>query len=62
MDASEPTPMKNRTTVERKSERELVVTRTGIHPGSSPGQAFARKRSGAVSKRKEKVDGRKKRG
>ena len=25
---SEPTPMKNRTTVERKSERELVVTRT----------------------------------
>ncbi|GLS19561.1 ATPase [Labrys miyagiensis] len=28
MDASEPTPMKNRTTVDRKSERELVVTRT----------------------------------
>src|ERR1043165_3139771 len=25
---SEPTPMKNRTTVERKSEREMVVTRT----------------------------------
>jgi uncharacterized protein YndB with AHSA1/START domain len=25
---SEPTPMKDRTTVERKSERELVVTRT----------------------------------
>ena len=25
---SEPTPIKNRTTVERKSERELVVTRT----------------------------------
>ena len=25
---SEPTPVKNRTTVERKSERELVVTRT----------------------------------
>jgi uncharacterized protein YndB with AHSA1/START domain len=25
---SEPTPMKNRTTMERKSERELVVTRT----------------------------------
>jgi uncharacterized protein YndB with AHSA1/START domain len=25
---SEPTPMKNRTMVERKSERELVVTRT----------------------------------
>jgi uncharacterized protein YndB with AHSA1/START domain len=31
MDASresEPTPMQNRTTVERKSERELVITRT----------------------------------
>jgi uncharacterized protein YndB with AHSA1/START domain len=29
MDArSEPAPMKNRTTVERKSERELIVTRT----------------------------------
>src|SRR3954454_11434258 len=26
--ASEPTPMKNRTTSERKSDRELVVTRT----------------------------------
>ena len=25
---SEPTPMKNRTTVERKSDREIVVTRT----------------------------------
>ena len=25
---SEPSPMKNRTTVERKSDRELVVTRT----------------------------------
>src|ERR1700684_1137038 len=25
---SEPTPIKNRTTVERKSERELVITRT----------------------------------
>src|SRR3954468_19127173 len=25
---SEPTPMNNRTTVERKSERELVTTRT----------------------------------
>ena len=25
---SEPVPMKNRTTIERKSERELVVTRT----------------------------------
>ena len=29
----EPTPMKNRTTVERKSERELVVTRTFNGPG-----------------------------
>ncbi len=26
--SSEPSPMNNRTTVERKSERELVVTRT----------------------------------
>src|SRR5205085_4668399 len=25
---AEPTPMKNRTTVERKSEREMVITRT----------------------------------
>jgi hypothetical protein len=25
---SQPNPMKNRTTVERKSDRELVVTRT----------------------------------
>jgi hypothetical protein len=25
-------------------------TRTGIHPGSSPGQAFARKRSGSGSR------------
>ena len=29
---SEPTPMNNRTTVERKSERELVVTRTFNSP------------------------------
>ena len=28
MDTGEPTPMKDRTTVERKSERELVITRT----------------------------------
>ena len=40
---SEPTPMKNGTTVERKSERELVVTRTSTarrascsRPGPSP--------------------------
>src|ERR1700754_2998912 len=26
--SGEPTPVKNRTTVERKSERELVITRT----------------------------------
>ena len=31
---SDPTPMKNRTTVERKSERELVVTRTFDAPGA----------------------------
>ena len=31
---SEPTPTKNRTTVERKSERELVVTRTFDAPGA----------------------------
>jgi hypothetical protein len=30
---SDVAPMKNRTTVERKSERELVVTRT-IKPGA----------------------------
>jgi uncharacterized protein YndB with AHSA1/START domain len=30
---SEPTPMKSRTTVERKSERELVITRTFNGPG-----------------------------
>src|SRR5262245_44847526 len=29
---SEPSPMKNRTTVERKSDRELVVTRTFNSP------------------------------
>ena len=29
---SEPAPMKNLTTVERKSERELVVTRTFNSP------------------------------
>lgn len=28
MDATEPAPMKNRTTVERTADRELVVTRT----------------------------------
>ena len=33
MDARESTPTKNRTTVERKSDRELVVTRTFNGPG-----------------------------
>jgi hypothetical protein len=31
---SETTPIKNRTTVERKSERELVVTRTFNAPAT----------------------------
>ena len=31
---NEPTPMKNRTTVERKSDRELVVTRTVNGPAT----------------------------
>jgi uncharacterized protein YndB with AHSA1/START domain len=38
---SEPTPMKNRTTVERKSERELVVTRTINGPARIVFEAFA---------------------
>ena len=29
---NEPTPMKNRTNLERKSERELVLARTFIGP------------------------------
>ena len=36
----EPTPMKNRTTVERKSEREFVVTRTFNGPARIVFEAF----------------------
>jgi uncharacterized protein YndB with AHSA1/START domain len=39
---SEPTPMKNRTTVERKSERELVVTRTVNGPARIVFQAWTK--------------------
>src|SRR5208337_947069 len=39
---SEPTPMKNRTTVERKSERELVVTRTINGPARIVFDAFTK--------------------
>ena len=39
---SEPTPMKNRTTVERKSERELVVTRTFNAPARVVFQAWTK--------------------
>jgi uncharacterized protein YndB with AHSA1/START domain len=45
MDASresEPTLMKNRTTVERKSERELVVTRTINGPARMVFEAFTK--------------------
>jgi uncharacterized protein YndB with AHSA1/START domain len=38
----EPTPTKNRTTVERKSERELVVTRTINGPARIVFEAFTR--------------------
>jgi uncharacterized protein YndB with AHSA1/START domain len=38
----EPTPMKNRTTVERKSERELVVTRTFNAPARIVFEAWTR--------------------
>ena len=38
----EPTPMKNRTTVERKSERELVVTRLFNGPPRIVFEAWAR--------------------
>src|SRR5215472_6394229 len=37
---SEPTPMKNRTTVERKSDRELVVRRTFDGPARLVYQAW----------------------
>ena len=39
---SEPTPMKNLTTVERKSERELVVTRTFNAPARIVFEAWTR--------------------
>jgi uncharacterized protein YndB with AHSA1/START domain len=39
---SEPTHMKNRTTVERKSERELVVTRTFNGPARIVFEAFTK--------------------
>ena len=39
---SEPAPMKNRTTVERKSERELVVTRTFNAPASIVFEAWTK--------------------
>jgi uncharacterized protein YndB with AHSA1/START domain len=39
---SEPTPMKNRTMVERKSERELVVTRTFNGPARIVFEAWTR--------------------
>ena len=39
---SEPTPMKNCTTVERKSERELVVTRTFNGPARIVFEAWTR--------------------
>ena len=38
----EPTPMSNRTTVERKSERELVVTRTFDGPAHIVFEAWTR--------------------
>lgn len=40
--ASEPTPTKNRTTVERRSERELVVTRTFNGPARIVFEAWTR--------------------
>ena len=39
---SEPTPMKNRTTVERTSERELVVTRTFNAPARMVFEAWTK--------------------
>lgn len=40
--ASEPTPVKNRTTVERRSERELIVTRTFNGPARLVFEAWTR--------------------
>ena len=39
---SEPAPMKSRTTVERKSERELVITRTSDGPARLVFEAWTR--------------------
>ena len=39
---TEPTPLKNRTTVERKSERELVVTRTFNGPARMVFEAWTK--------------------
>ena len=39
---SEPTAMKNRTTAERKSEREMVITRTFSGPARLVFEAFAK--------------------
>ena len=39
---SKPTPEKNRTTVERKSDREVVVTRTINGPARIVFEAFAK--------------------
>jgi uncharacterized protein YndB with AHSA1/START domain len=39
---SEPTPMKNRTTIERKSERELVITRTFNAPARIVSEAWTK--------------------
>src|SRR5262245_42036814 len=39
---TEPTPKKNRTTVERKSEREMVVTRTINGPARIVFEAFTK--------------------
>src|SRR5881296_1177618 len=39
---SEPGPVKNRTTVERKSDREVVVTRTINGPARIVFEAFAK--------------------
>src|SRR5438309_10587750 len=39
---SKPSPVKNRTTVERKSDREVVVTRTISGPGRIVFEAFTK--------------------
>ena len=58
---SEATPMKNRTTVERKSDRELVVTRTFNGPARlvfeawSKPELFQNAASGGIRERGERV-------